>query len=63
MERQFEAIAEEIIDNGYYDSAVELMDDDIREELHREIAPCSDLEFLTEYVKRHYAKYGEYFTV
>lgn len=55
--------AEEIIKAGLYDAAVQLMDDDIREAVHRDIAPCSDLEFLTEYIKRHAEKYGIPFTV
>lgn len=55
--------AEEIIKAGLYDAAVQLMDDDIREAVHRDIAPCSDLEFLTEYIKRPAEKYGTPFTV
>lgn len=53
----------EIIENGLYNAAVALMDDDIREELHRELAPCSDEEFLAAYIRRHEEKYGEQFTV
>ena len=45
-----------------YNVAVELMDDEIREELHMEMAPCSEIEFMNEYQKRHLAKYGEEFT-
>ena len=45
-----------------YESAVELMDDEIREALHMEMAPCSEIEFMKEYQKRHMAKYGEEFT-
>ena len=55
--------AQEIIDNGNYDSAVALMDDEIREAVHADLAPCSDTEFLTEYMKRHAEKYGEEFCV
>ena len=55
--------AQEIIDKGMYQAAVMLMDDDIREEVHRDIAPCSDLEFLEEYMKRHEEKYGIEFIV
>ena len=47
----------------YYEAAVMLMDDEIREEVHRDLAPCTDQEFFTEYEKRHYDKYGEDFTV
>ena len=28
------------------------MDDEIREELHSELAPCSNEEFIAEYLKR-----------
>lgn len=47
----------------YFDSAAELMDDDIREELHATITPCSNQAFFDEYCKRHLAKYGEPFAV
>lgn len=55
--------AKEIINRGLYAEAVELMDDNIREELSSEMAPCSDLEFLEAYMKRHEAKYGKVFEV
>lgn len=42
-----------------YESAVELMDDDIREYLHRTIAPCTEQEFFTAYEAEHKKKYGE----
>lgn len=44
-----------------YDYAVELMDDDLREELHRKLAPCSDQEFFTAYEEAHKEKYGTNF--
>ena len=48
----------------YYDAAVELMDDDLREQLHREMAPCTNQEFYDAYVKAHAAKYnGEKFQI
>lgn len=47
-----------------YDAAVEMMDDDLREELHREMAPCTNQEFYDAYVKAHAAKYnGEKFQI
>lgn len=55
--------AQEIIDNGNFDAAVALMDDEIREAVHADLAPCSEAEFLTEYMARHIAKYGEPFRV
>ena len=55
--------AKEIIDGGYYEAAVNLMDDEIREELHNEMAPCTDLEFLETYMERHEEKYGTEFEI
>lgn len=55
--------AQEIIENGLYDAAVALMDDEIREAVHADLAPCTDLEFLTEYMARHEEKYGIAFVV
>lgn len=42
-----------------YDAAVELMDDEIREDLNFELAPCTNQEFFTAYEKAHAEKYGE----
>lgn len=55
--------AKEIIDGGYFAAAVYLMDDEIRETLNREIAPCTDLEFLEAYMVAHKDKYGQDFTI
>lgn len=41
---------------------VSLMDDEIRESVHADLAPCRDIDFLKEYMKRHREKYGEDFT-
>ena len=41
-----------------YDSAVSFMDDEIREAVHADLAPCTEIEFLREYEKRHLEKYG-----
>jgi hypothetical protein len=46
-----------------FDSAIALMDDDIREHLHNKMAPCADQEFLDAYVKAHKEMYGEQFQV
>jgi hypothetical protein len=46
-----------------YDSAVALMDDDVREVLHAALAPCSEQDFFDAYLIAHYVKYGEVFTV
>ncbi|MBJ2355830.1 hypothetical protein [Sphaerochaeta sp. S2] len=59
-------------DHLYYEEAVkilnnaqwkmepiaELMDDEIRETLHNEISPCSDLLFVEIYLEQHEKKYG-----
>ena len=42
-----------------YEAAVELMDDEIREELNLELAPCTEQDFFTAYEKAHAEKYGE----
>lgn len=47
-----------------YAAAVEMMDDDLREQLHQEMAPCTNQEFFDAYVKAHAAKYnGEKFQI
>lgn len=46
-----------------FDVAVNIMDDDIREEVHADIAPCTDQEFMDAYAKAHHEKYGEEFKV
>jgi hypothetical protein len=46
-----------------FNVCVNLMDDELRELVHRDIAPCSDQQFLDEYCKRHFDKYGEDFTL
>lgn len=44
-----------------YKAIEALMDDDIREELHAEFAPCTNEEFFKAYKKAHLEKYGEEF--
>lgn len=46
-----------------FEEAVYLMDDEIREEVHRKMAPCSEQEFMDAYAKAHHEKYGEEFKV
>ncbi len=41
-----------------FESAVRLMDDEIREKLHFDLAPCTDQEFFTAYEKAHEEKFG-----
>ena len=48
--------------NGFeldFTAAVNLMDDELREELHATLAPCEAQEFFTAYEQAHAAKYGE----
>ena len=52
-----------MIDVKYFDAAVELMDDELREQVHADLAPCTDEEFLREYERRHLAKFGEEFKI
>lgn len=53
--------------NGYevdFDACVNLMDDEIREALHAEMAPCTEQEFLDAYVEAHAEKYdGDEFQI
>lgn len=44
----------------WYEQAVELMDDEIREDLHDKLAPCSDQVFFTAYEKAHQEKFNEF---
>ena len=47
--------------NGYaldYDAAVNMMDDEIREKLHAELAPGTEQEFFTAYEVAHADKFG-----
>ena len=46
-----------------FDVAVILMDDEIREAVHADLAPCTDQEFMDAYAKAHHEKYGEEFKV
>jgi len=41
-----------------YEAAVNLMDDELREELHDELPPCSRQAFLIEYAGRHETRFG-----
>ena len=46
-----------------YDAAVSLMDDDLREELAGDLAPCTEQEFFNAYCTAHLAKYGKEFEI
>ena len=55
--------AKEIIEMGMYEVAVNLMDNEIREQIHAEMAPCSNEEFLARYIELHEKKFGDEFTI
>ena len=42
---------QEITDRNLWEQVVELMDDDTREQVHAELAPCTEEEFLTRYLE------------
>lgn len=46
-----------------WDMIVSYMDDEIRESIHNEIAPCSNGDFLLAYCKAHSEKYDEDFSI
>lgn len=54
---------EDCIPMEYFDAAVQLMDDELREQIHAELAPCTDEEFLREYERRHLEKFGVRFVI
>lgn len=48
--------------NGYeldFEAAVMMMDDDLREELHAELAPCTEQEFFSAYEASYEKMFGE----
>lgn len=42
-----------------YAAAINYMDADLREQLHSELAPCTEQEFFTAYEQAHEEKYGD----
>ena len=46
-----------------FNTCVALMDDDLREEISVDLAPCTKQEFINEYCKIHFAKYGIEFEI
>jgi hypothetical protein len=63
--------AYDILDHGYgkvinlsgtdidFEAAAQFMDDEIREDLHDKLAPCTDQTFFTDYEKAHWQKFDE----
>lgn len=37
--------------NKHWDAIVEIMNDDIREQVHADLAPCTNEEFLARYLE------------
>ena len=44
--------AAEVLTMCNLDTIAEFMDDDVRESVHNDMAPCTDAEFLAEYLRR-----------
>ena len=44
-----------------FDAAVMGMDDELREEIHMDMAPCTAQAFFEEYARRHEERFGEDF--
>ena len=59
----YTALAEKIVSSELFNAAVALMDDDLREAVHAEFAPCEDAEFLARYMEAHNEKYGADFII
>lgn len=62
MDKCYE-VAEELLEKYDMEVIAHYMDDEIRERLHMELAPCSDLEFVAHYIKEHDEAYGEEYTI
>ena len=59
-------MANKVLLNGNlvdFDATVNMMDDEIREKLHNELAPCTDQEFMDAYAEAHEAKFNERFEI
>lgn len=46
-----------------FNAAVNLMDNEIREQLHDTMSPCSDQDFIDAYMTAHLDKHGDEFMV
>ena len=42
----------EILNRNLWDVVANAMDDDVRESVHNDVAPCSEVEFLAAYLER-----------
>lgn len=52
-----------VIDNTSWQNVASYMDDDIRERVHSELAPCTEEKFLQRYCALHAQKYHAAFAV
>lgn len=46
-----------------FDTAVNMMDDGVREYVHHKYAPCTEQHFIDMYCDAHYASFGEEFSL
>lgn len=60
MKTDWESIVERHL---YWDTIVGMMDDEIREQVHAELAPCTEEEFFARYCELHEQKFGEEFEI
>ena len=64
---EVEEVANIVFDEDHnevnFDAVSYLMDDEIREDLHFKMSPCSEQAFFSAYCKAHREKYGEEFTI
>lgn len=44
-------IIDEILENNLWDTVANFMDDETRERVHYELAPCTEEEFLNRYLE------------
>lgn len=44
-----------------FEVAVNIMDDNLREQVHGELAPCTEQEFVERYAELHYERFCEGF--
>lgn len=65
MERVYGTLKEEVemLNKFDWDVIVEYMDDEIREQVHSELAPCTNEEFLNRYAELHKEQFGEEFQI
>jgi len=63
IEMDIKMNAVSMIERYDFDVIVNMMDDDIREKVHAELAPTSDEKFLERYIELHKEKFNETFAI